>query len=161
MERAGAVFLESGHVLRNAVAFMLIKAVIGINLVVVAHQAVARLFGNHRGRRNHVDLGVAADDLLAGNAAVVDRHPIDEEVVGKALEGVESSPHRQERRLIDVDCVDLFSFGLTHTVEDIGVGGQSCKKALTLEWRELLAVIDPLKEKTRRNHAGRRNNGAC
>ena len=105
VERAGAVGAEGEAVLGGGVALVGGEAVLGVDLVELAHEAVAVDLGDDGSGGDRKRKGIAVEKLGLG-AVVVDAHGVDEQVVGGGGEALDGGEHGEARGLVDVDAVD-------------------------------------------------------
>ena len=64
MDRTWSVLMESGQMMRSAIAFVTIKAVLRILSMIIIHNSVAGDFGDNGGGSNRETLLVAFDNKL-------------------------------------------------------------------------------------------------
>ena len=137
MEGARAVEGEGSAVLGCGVTLVGGEAVLGMEVVEVAHEGVAVDFGDDGGGGDGEREGVAVEQagLGAGMGELgeIEAHGVDEEVVGGDGELLDGEEHGEARGLVDVDAVD--GLGV-----DFGDGdGESDAANLAVEELALLA----------------------
>lgn len=98
--------LKHAQMLFCAVAFVLLEAVVGIEGVVVGHDLVARLLGNHGGGSDADREGVTTDNAFCWRWKSWGVWPIDQDVVGLDGETSDGDEHRFKSRFENVDLVD-------------------------------------------------------
>ncbi len=144
MDGAGTVLAEGGEVGLGAIAFVSGKAVCRPLCVVVAHEGVARLFGDDGGSCDRLGARVTFDNGLSGDFGCGKMGPVDEQKVGLPLEVADGYQHGLESSLKDVDFVDDLRFDNADAVINISHSQKALEDGKTLGWKELLAVIDPV-----------------
>ena len=116
------------------------EAVLGIDAVVLAHDAVTLDLRHHRGRRHRVGDGVTADHRQAGERQPGDRDRVDHGTVGRRAQREQRFHHRGPRRAQDVALVDL---GRRDDPDRVAQRGPAelCGDRLAGRRVELLAVV--------------------
>ncbi|VTZ52137.1 hypothetical protein MPC4_70024 [Methylocella tundrae] len=112
MKRAGAMRLDRREMGGRRIAGVPAEAVDGVDGAEPAHQPVARDLGDDGGGGDGENGAVALDDRL-GLAAKPRREvvAVDQHIARRACESRQSPAHGAERRLTDIDRVDLRGAG--------------------------------------------------
>ena len=117
MERAGAVLLQRATVLGRGVAFVRGKAVLRMDLVELAHEGVAvdLRYDGCSGDGETESIAIEEPGLRAG---VIDAEGIDEQMIGRYVEALDSEEHGETRGLVDIDRVYGLGCDLCNTDGD-------------------------------------------
>ena len=122
---------------------MLAEAIFGKARAEVAHNRVARDFGNHAGRGNAQAEAIAIDNCGLRKRKGENGQAVDEHMVGAESQGFEGDAHRFVRRAQDIDRVDLNGIDNSDRPRDRAVADQFVIDLFTPLGKKLLGVVQP------------------
>ena len=82
------------------------KAIAGIRAIIIEHQGITGLLGDHRSHRNRLGALIPFDDLFARKTSERESNGVDEEAVGSIGQILQSKVHRADGRLQNIDLID-------------------------------------------------------
>ena len=136
----------------RAVAFVLAEAIFRETRAEVAHNRVARHFGDHTRRRDAKAVAIAVDDRRLRQGERKHRQAIDQDVLGLRGKRVERGAHRLMRGAQDIDGVDLDRIDHADCPENGVVRGEVVINLFALLGQKLLGIIQlPVTEFLRKN----------
>lgn len=125
---------------RGAISFMEVEGVLGNELVVERHQAIAEDLGHDGSARDDVAAAVSAHERPAGSLKRRDRMTVHEQKIRRLREIFSRRPHRLERCAEDVAFVDLPC--AANAEADFGAIQNDHEGPLTLRGRQPLGIVD-------------------
>ncbi len=127
----------------RAVAFVLAEAILRKARAEVAHNRVARDFGNHAGRGNAQAEAIAIDNCGLRQRKGENGQTVDEHMVGAEAQGFEGDAHRFVRRSKDIDRIDLNRIDNSDRPRDCAVADQFVINLFASLGEKLLGVVQP------------------
>src|SRR5690554_1212251 len=159
MDRARPVPRERLEVLSRRIAFVPLKAVLWITAMPAPHQPIAAYLRENRRRADRGDLRVAVDDRLEQErprAALETRQlvTVDAHEIRHDAEPLDRPLHRAQRRLQDIDLVDL-GRGRVRDRERERLAADLAREAGPLVGAELLRILEAADAALAVEHDGR------
>src|SRR5689334_1990416 len=108
MDRRSAKSIQCTQVLRHGIALVLSESIAWMTSIELLHQSIACGFGENGCRRNRETLAIALDDGLLCDRQILDAPRVGQDVLRPMLQPSDRSPHSQNARPIDIECVDFF-----------------------------------------------------
>ena len=125
----------------RAVAFVLAEAILGKARAEVAHNRVARDFGNHAGGGNAQAEAIAIDNCGLRKRKGENGQAVDEDMVGPEAQRFEGDAHRFVRCAQDIDRIDLNRIDNSDRPRDRAVADQFVIDLFAPLGEKLLGIV--------------------
>src|SRR5215212_10452627 len=100
--------IQCMEVVTDRVALVLSESIAWMTSIELLHQAIARGFGENGRRCDREALAIALDNRLLCDRQILDAPRVGQDVLRPMLQPFNRSPHSQNARPIDIECVDFF-----------------------------------------------------
>ena len=127
----------------RAVAFVLAEAILGKAGAEVAHNCVARDFGDYTGRGDAQAEAIAIDDRGLWEWEREDGKSVDENMVGPEIQTADGGTHRRVSGAQDIDRVNLHGVDNTDGPRDRLVVNELAVDFFAAFGEELLRIVQP------------------
>lgn len=107
VQRGGPVLAQQPEMLRRSIPLMSRKIVLRIGEVVLGHEAVSRHFGHHRRGSDLDGEEITFDDGTLRTVTLPEPDGIQQQEIRDDGQGPKRPPHREPRRLEDIQPVDF------------------------------------------------------
>lgn len=136
----------------RAVAFVLAEAIFGKARAEVAHNRVARDFGNHTGRGNAEAKAIAIDDRGLRERERENGPAVDQDVVGSQAQRLDGRAHRLVGGAQNIDRINLYRIDDSDRPRDPVAVDQFVVNLFATFGEKLLGIVEPAMPKSLRKN---------